>query len=61
MERQDLQDKMDHQDPKVAVVRMAYVVQWAFLDVVYLELQDLQETRARWASSASQDPGAQRV
>lgn len=36
------------------MVWMVYLVQWALLDLVYLELQDLKESGDRWASSASQ-------
>lgn len=58
---QDLQDKTDLPDPKVVVVWMVYLVLLVLLDRVYLEPQDLKESRDRWASSDSQGLGAQRV
>lgn len=61
LEYQDLQDKMDQQDPKVRGVWTASPVRGAQMEVVSRALRDLQENGDRWASSASQEPGAQRV
>lgn len=41
MELQELQDKMEHQDPKVTLASMVYPVQLVPLDPVFLELPDL--------------------